>query len=100
MTKFQDDVGRLWRVELTDEAIAQIKDRSEVDLSGKVFPHLFGTDELIEKLGRINWILLESQAVRRMIQPKDFAIALGVGGIIRAHEALAKEFIKRGGRVE
>lgn len=99
MTKFQDDFGRLWRVELTPEVIEQVKERTEIDLGQKVLPVFFGSPELIGTLGRVMWVLLESQAVRRMISPDDFAIALGEGGIIRGHLALGKEFIRRGGRV-
>ena len=94
MPKFQDDGGRLWRIDLSAESIAAVKERTGLDLDGHKLPD-GSTDEVIGALGTMIWVLCEEQAKVRGMQSEDFAKALGRDGFARALECVGKQLLKQ-----
>src|SRR5437660_718651 len=98
MQNFKDKSGREWSIDLTDEALASIREAVrtnrgiELRSIDKLHTMLANDPEL---MGIVLWRLLEDQAEQRGIKPEDFAKELGREGITAAFKVLGEAWILR-----
>jgi hypothetical protein len=76
MQIFQDDNGREWSIKINGPVVEDVRKRYGMDLVSWETPPFERLAADPELCGKLLWFLLEDQAIKAGVEPRDFAIGL------------------------